>query len=266
MSEKSCVGLLGSMNFREQLQLLTLFMVGLVVIGLVYFSKIESRFQYDYGCTPYPNNTETDANAKTRINVIATKIEQTMDVCVYFRNNVTNTTETTPDNTTDAEVLHIAHKGCKHLRNHYIFPPSDVYPTKEERGYPIAYSILMHKNLNQVLQLLSAIYAQQNIYCIHLDLKASDILLQALQTTLKCFPNVFLSSKRENVVYASFSRLQADINCMNDLVKLPTSVYNWTHLINLCGQVSNCYKCNLYACKSRLIIEACSGVLILIIY
>jgi len=50
-----------------------------------------------------------------------------------------------------------------------------------------------------------------------------------------CFSNIFLANKSEDVIYASFSRLQADINCMDDLLN---SSVGWKHLINLCGQVS----------------------------
>jgi len=46
----------------------------------------------------------------------------------------------------------------------------------------------------------------------------------------KCFNNVFISSRAERIVYAGFSRLQADINCMKDLVEHKT---RWTYLINL---------------------------------
>ncbi|NXS41321.1 GCNT7 acetylglucosaminyltransferase, partial [Balaeniceps rex] len=50
---------------------------------------------------------------------------------------------------------------------------------------------------------------------------------------VNCFENIFISSKRESVVYAGFSRLQADINCMRDLVH---SKIQWNYVINLCGQ------------------------------
>jgi len=48
-----------------------------------------------------------------------------------------------------------------------------------------------------------------------------------------CFENVFLVSHSEDVVYAGFSRLQADINCLRDLMAAPTP---WHVVLNLCGQ------------------------------
>ncbi|XP_076813405.1 beta-1,3-galactosyl-O-glycosyl-glycoprotein beta-1,6-N-acetylglucosaminyltransferase-like [Clavelina lepadiformis] len=107
--------------------------------------------------------------------------------------------------------------------------------TKEERDFPIAYSILAHQNAHQLMLLLSAIYAPHNVYCIHIDLKSTS-MFEAVKETASCFSNVFLATKREDVVYAGFSRLQADINCMEDLVNVPVGLNNWTYLINLCGQ------------------------------
>ncbi len=51
---------------------------------------------------------------------------------------------------------------------------------------------------------------------------------------VKCFDNVFIASKLETVVYAGISRLQADINCMTDLLGKNVK---WKYLINLVGQV-----------------------------
>ncbi|GCB63053.1 hypothetical protein scyTo_0004342 [Scyliorhinus torazame] len=45
--------------------------------------------------------------------------------------------------------------------------------------------------------------------------------------------NVFIVSRIEHVTYGSWSRVQADLNCMSDLV---ISATPWKYLINLCGQ------------------------------
>lgn len=83
------------------------------------------------------------------------------------------------------------------------------------------------------VQLLRAIYVPQNVYCIHVDEKAPKKYKTAVQTLVNCFENVFISSKREKMAYAGFTRLQADINCMKDLVH---SKFQWNYVINLCGQ------------------------------
>ncbi|KFQ28825.1 hypothetical protein N332_06077, partial [Mesitornis unicolor] len=46
------------------------------------------------------------------------------------------------------------------------------------------------------------------------------------------FRNVFVASRLEKVVYASWSRLQADLNCMKDLLESPVP---WRYVLNTCG-------------------------------
>ena len=91
-----------------------------------------------------------------------------------------------------------------------------------------------HIGVNIKLErLIRSIYRPQNWYCIHVDAKADKDFYEAVEKYVSCFDNVFLSSKREDVVYASFSRLQADLNCMSDLLE---GNKEWKYLINLCGQ------------------------------
>ncbi len=82
-------------------------------------------------------------------------------------------------------------------------------------------------------RLLRAIYAPQNVYCIHVDKKSEASVFDAINAIVPCFPNVFVASKTVNVVYAAWPRVQADINCMADLYNSSTK---WKYFINLCGQ------------------------------
>ncbi|XP_074523936.1 beta-1,3-galactosyl-O-glycosyl-glycoprotein beta-1,6-N-acetylglucosaminyltransferase 4-like [Halichoeres trimaculatus] len=109
----------------------------------------------------------------------------------------------------------------------------DVCVSKEERDFPIAYSMVVHKYAWMVERLVRAIYSPANIYCIHYDEKSPDHFKSAIEGFVRCLPNVFIASKREIVYYAEFSRVQADLNCIDDLLK---SDVNWKYLINLCGQ------------------------------
>lgn len=120
---------------------------------------------------------------------------------------------------------------CNQLQSklHFIMVPL----SKEEEDFPLAFIITIHKELETFLRLLRAIYAPQNVYCIHVDAKASEDYKASVRNLARCFPNVFLASVSERVTYAGFSRLKADINCMEDLVRSPT---NWKRVINLCGQ------------------------------
>ncbi|XP_048471989.1 beta-1,3-galactosyl-O-glycosyl-glycoprotein beta-1,6-N-acetylglucosaminyltransferase 7-like isoform X3 [Rhincodon typus] len=105
--------------------------------------------------------------------------------------------------------------------------------SQEEADFPLAYILTVHKDLDTLLWLFRAIYAPQNIYCIHVDNKTSAEFRRRVQELASCFRNVFLASRSETVVYGGFSRLQADINCMRELVESPVS---WKYVINLCGQ------------------------------
>ncbi|KAL1789006.1 beta-1,3-galactosyl-O-glycosyl-glycoprotein beta-1,6-N-acetylglucosaminyltransferase [Sigmodon hispidus] len=113
------------------------------------------------------------------------------------------------------------------MRKYIIEPLS-----KEEVDFPIAYSIVVHHKIEMLDRLLRAIYMPQNFYCIHVDKKAEESFLAAVMGIASCFGNVFVASQLENVVYASWSRVQADLNCMKDLYRVST---NWKYLINLCG-------------------------------
>ncbi|XP_075903034.1 beta-1,3-galactosyl-O-glycosyl-glycoprotein beta-1,6-N-acetylglucosaminyltransferase-like [Nelusetta ayraudi] len=81
--------------------------------------------------------------------------------------------------------------------------------------------------------LLRAIYAPQNVYCVHVDTKSAASVRAAIEGIVSCFPNVFLVSQPVRVVYGSWSRVQADLNCMADLYNSTTT---WKYFINLCGQ------------------------------
>lgn len=118
---------------------------------------------------------------------------------------------------------------------HIIFELHFIMETlsKEEEDYPLAFIITIHKDLEMFLRLLRAIYAPQNIYCVHIDAKAPESYRTSVERLIECFPNVFLASVSETVTYAGFSRLKADLNCMEDLVRSPIK---WQRVINLCGQ------------------------------
>ncbi|XP_068128645.1 beta-1,3-galactosyl-O-glycosyl-glycoprotein beta-1,6-N-acetylglucosaminyltransferase 3-like [Hyperolius riggenbachi] len=102
----------------------------------------------------------------------------------------------------------------------------------EEANYPIAYSMVVHGDIESFERLLRSIYSPQNIYCVHVDAKSPDTFHQAVRAIVSCFDNVFVASKLESVVYASWSRVQADLNCMEDLLN---STVQWKYLINTCG-------------------------------
>ncbi|XP_054467752.1 beta-1,3-galactosyl-O-glycosyl-glycoprotein beta-1,6-N-acetylglucosaminyltransferase-like [Anoplopoma fimbria] len=116
----------------------------------------------------------------------------------------------------------------KSSRKYLTFPLS-----KEEQDFPLAYSMVVHHKVQDFERLLRAIYAPENVYCVHVDKKSEASVVSAISAITSCFPNVFMVSQAVSVVYASWSRVQADLNCMADLYEAKTK---WKYFINLCGQ------------------------------
>ncbi|XP_077634500.1 putative beta-1,3-galactosyl-O-glycosyl-glycoprotein beta-1,6-N-acetylglucosaminyltransferase 7 [Crocuta crocuta] len=112
---------------------------------------------------------------------------------------------------------------------HFITRPLSA----EEANFSLAYIVSTHKDLTMFVQLLRAIYMPQNVYCIHVDKEAPKKYKSAVQTLVNCFENIFISSKGGRVARTGFTRLQADITCMKELVR---SKFQWSYVINLCGQ------------------------------
>ncbi|KAM8907181.1 beta-1,3-galactosyl-O-glycosyl-glycoprotein beta-1,6-N-acetylglucosaminyltransferase 3 [Lycaon pictus] len=130
---------------------------------------------------------------------------------------------------TDTDYLNMT-RDCEHFkakRKFIRFPLS-----KEELDFPIAYSMVVHEKIENFERLLRALYAPQNIYCVHVDEKSPETFKEAVKAIISCFPNVFIASKLVRVVYASWSRVQADLNCMEDLLR---SSVPWKYLLNTCG-------------------------------
>ncbi len=104
--------------------------------------------------------------------------------------------------------------------------------SKVENDFPIAYSMVVHEKIEMFERLLRAIYNPHNVYCVHMDQKSPEIFKEAVRAITSCLTNVFVASKLVHVIYASWSRVQADINCMQDLLKSPVQ---WKYLLNTCG-------------------------------
>ncbi|GAB1298104.1 Glucosaminyl (N-acetyl) transferase 2, I-branching enzyme [Apodemus speciosus] len=95
--------------------------------------------------------------------------------------------------------------------------PVSVTTVIEELEFPLAYVMVIHHNFDTFARLFRAIFMPQNIYCVHVDEKATAEFKGAVEQLVSCFPNAFLASKMEPVVYGGISRLQADLNCIKDL-------------------------------------------------
>ncbi|XP_035808958.2 beta-1,3-galactosyl-O-glycosyl-glycoprotein beta-1,6-N-acetylglucosaminyltransferase-like [Amphiprion ocellaris] len=129
------------------------------------------------------------------------------------------------------EYYNNAAKDCRNFklsRKYFTFPLS-----KEEEEFPLAFSMVVHHKVQNFERLLRAIYAPQNIYCVHVDKKSETSVFAAIMAITSCFPNVFMVRRPVSVVYAAWPRVQADLNCMADLYNASTE---WKYFINVCGQ------------------------------
>ena len=121
-------------------------------------------------------------------------------------------------------------KDCKNFqkRRRYI-----LRALQKDEDFPIAFSVMIYKDIEQFERLLRAIYRPQNYYCIHVDRKSPEIFHRAVKMISACFPNVFLASTFVDVRWGEFSVLEADLICMRDLWR---RYKNWKYFINLTGQ------------------------------
>jgi hypothetical protein len=116
--------------------------------------------------------------------------------------------------------------------SNFIFDSSQCGQFRNIRGYdrhkvsefetkfPLAFTILVDENAEQLERLLRVIYRPQNIYCIHVDNKSSTALKAAIESIVNCFDNVFMPRETQKVYWAHFSLLRAQLNCMSDLLNL----------------------------------------------
>jgi len=105
--------------------------------------------------------------------------------------------------------------------------------TELERDFPIAFSLLMYKDVEQAERLLRAIYRPQNFYCIHVDAKSDESIYSAVQGVASCFENVHVLATRVDVQWGYFSVLEPELLCMEHLWNRSAA---WRYFINLTGQ------------------------------
>ncbi len=114
----------------------------------------------------------------------------------------------------------------------YRFGYLDYKVSNEELELPIAFSLIVYDNGIQVERLLHAIYRHHNVYCLHIDAKASNVFRQAMESIASCFHNVFIASKCQAVYWGMMSVVDAEMSCMRDLVHYK----HWKYFINLTGK------------------------------
>lgn len=109
-----------------------------------------------------------------------------------------------------------------------------TFPTSEdEKNYPLAFDILVSKDVELFERLLRAVYRPHNVYCVHVDKMAESTLYKAVNEIAGCFENLFLLPK--NIIQISLGMhlvLEPDILCMEALLKYQ----KWRYFISLTEQ------------------------------
>lgn len=121
---------------------------------------------------------------------------------------------------------------CTRIRDEFF---DNFYVSREEMNFPLAFSLSIHDNPQQVVRLLKVIYRPHNLYCIHYDLKTSSRFKKVFDNIAKCIHNIFIPSKIIKVSWGDYTILDAQLNCITDLYNARVRV-EWKYLITLCGK------------------------------
>ncbi len=96
----------------------------------------------------------------------------------------------------------------------------------------LVYFIACHKNANQVLRLIKAIYRRDNLYFINIDKKSAVDFYQALTLSdFGSYKNIYFS--RQQVDWGRWNQVQVVLDTIKKALAIDST---WTHFINLSGQ------------------------------
>ena len=125
---------------------------------------------------------------------------------------------------------------CAWVRQYFN---NNLYITKLEKSFPIAFSFLIHNSLQQVVRLLRFLYRPHNTYCIHADKKSSSSYKQTFHNLASCLGNIVIPETEISVRWGHHSIMDAQMLCLKELVSRRESQpepAKWKYVINLCGK------------------------------
>ena len=122
------------------------------------------------------------------------------------------------------------HPNCKKIR--------EEYPLIEDQDgdMDIAFTLVVHKDVVQIIRLLRMIYRKNNYYCIHPDARSNVTFVNALQGAASCFgKNVELvpQERRIIVTWGYETVLKPHLICGEQALRRHST---WSYLINAVGQ------------------------------
>jgi hypothetical protein len=103
-----------------------------------------------------------------------------------------------------------------------------------DNNITLAFAILAYKDAAHVINLVRMLFTAHDYYCIHVDAKSRTRIYAHLRTFADCFDNIVLASKREVVYWASHGILQANLNCIHDLLDVSNA---WQYVISVSAQL-----------------------------
>ena len=113
------------------------------------------------------------------------------------------------------------------------FSEHNFYNSVEEEQFPISYVLVFHNYTQQILRLLKVLWRPQNLFCLHPDAKQGQNFVNFFRDFASCLDNVFVTTKLERVIYAHHTIMDAQLNCMQDLLKHEEK--RWKYVLTLCG-------------------------------
>ncbi|MBB6632583.1 beta-1,6-N-acetylglucosaminyltransferase [Cohnella thailandensis] len=96
----------------------------------------------------------------------------------------------------------------------------------------IAYFIMAHHKPTMLLRLMNAIYSQDNLYLIHADSKADEVLIELVNHLAESNENIRILPSRA-LSWGGWSLVQVELDAIRYLLSWSG---DWNHYINLSGQ------------------------------
>ena len=112
---------------------------------------------------------------------------------------------------TDLDILRMT-SNCSQVAQYF---ENNLYVTKLERSFPVAYTFVVYNNPQQILRLLRHLYRPTNFYCIHPDRKSSPIFLLIFQNIATCLDNVIIPNELKDVRWGEPSIMEAHADDMS---------------------------------------------------
>ena len=114
----------------------------------------------------------------------------------------------------------------------------NLYTTKEELAFPLAFVMNIHNNLRQIARFLKVIYRPHNLYCLHYDQKSGNEVKSIVTRLAACLDNVIIPQRIVSVVYGCYTIMEAQLSCMKEIIEARhhSAHHQWMYVITLCGK------------------------------